>query len=114
MESKESATDATSGGPSGRTISQLQKESTGATESAICAARQPTPTAFMLDGWVCDSANPFGHSICRSVTARGGDWPVSLCLTAGDGSPEPMRVPVPEAVLRWLLIGKQEEPTNGS
>jgi hypothetical protein len=76
--------------------------------SATAAA--PSAGPFELDGWVCDDANPFGHTSTRSIRevrrADGSGWPAAIVLTVGDG-PENKRerVELPKRVLAWLLTG---------
>ncbi len=82
---------------------------TSSTARASAATAKPAP--LVIDGWLCDDANPFGHSVCREVRQLEGDWPAALVLTSGDGPDDSStRIDVPERVLRWLLTG--EVPTN--
>lgn len=106
-DSSESVTGAIDGLTSSATTSATSEASTSAGESASPALLPVMPSSRIISGWVCDDANPFGHSVCRSVTAQVGDWPTSIVLTAGDGCQESTTlIDVPPDVLRWLLKGE--------
>jgi hypothetical protein len=79
----------------------------GSVATATAGAAQPPK---LIDGWLCDDANPFGHTVCREARSQEGETPAALVLTFGDGPADvSKRIDVPARVLAWLQTG--EVPT---
>ena len=104
--SSESATAAGIGGQSEPTTSAIAVASTVGPASADSASS----SALVIDGWVCDDANQFGHRVCRAVRAPGSGFTAALVLTVGEEDDEgPLDIAVPARVLGWLLTGEPKE-----
>jgi hypothetical protein len=103
----DAATPAVSGGLSPNATAEHGPGRTTAPGSAATARPSNALGPIVIDGWRCDPANPFGHSVCREVRQMEGEWPAALVLSSGDGSAQDSKaIDVPPRVLAWLLTGE--------
>lgn len=101
---------ATSAATGGISTNSASSERDNKSASASAAASKSATPRLVVDGWICDDANPFGHTVCREIRQANGEWPAALILSVGDGPEDAATtVEVPGGALRWLLTG--EVPT---